>query len=122
MSPADTSIQAMLGVMRFWLDKGVDGFRMDVIPLISKRLDFPDADFTDFNKVIEEVYANTSKVLLDSAGSGNLLYLPLDQLLNRAGVNMPRIDSSRPAEASLPQSSSDSQQQVRSTRERRTRE
>ena len=23
--------------MTFWLDKGVDGFRMDVIPLISKR-------------------------------------------------------------------------------------
>lgn len=45
-------------IMRFWLDKGVDGFRMDVIPLISKRLEFPDADFSDFNKVIEEVYAN----------------------------------------------------------------
>ena len=24
-------------LMRFWLDKGIDGFRMDVIPLISKR-------------------------------------------------------------------------------------
>lgn len=45
-------------MMRFWLDKGVDGFRMDVIPLLSKRLDFPNADFNDFNKVIEEVYAN----------------------------------------------------------------
>lgn len=45
-------------LMRFWLDKGVDGFRMDVIPLISKRLDFPNADFSNFNKVIEEVYAN----------------------------------------------------------------
>jgi oligo-1,6-glucosidase len=28
-------------LMKFWLDKGVDGFRMDVIPLISKRPDFP---------------------------------------------------------------------------------
>lgn len=26
-------------IMRFWLDKGVDGFRMDVITLISKRID-----------------------------------------------------------------------------------
>jgi len=25
------------GLMKFWLDKGVDGFRMDVIPFISKR-------------------------------------------------------------------------------------
>jgi oligo-1,6-glucosidase len=28
-------------VMRFWLDKGVDGFRMDVIPFISKDQTFP---------------------------------------------------------------------------------
>jgi oligo-1,6-glucosidase len=29
-------------LMRFWLDKGVDGFRMDVIPFISKDATFPD--------------------------------------------------------------------------------
>jgi oligo-1,6-glucosidase len=29
-------------LMKFWLDKGVDGFRMDVIPLISKDQSFPD--------------------------------------------------------------------------------
>lgn len=29
-------------LMRFWLDKGVDGFRMDVIPFISKNKSFPD--------------------------------------------------------------------------------
>ncbi|MBK8454717.1 MAG: alpha-glucosidase [Thiofilum sp.] len=29
-------------LMRFWLDKGVSGFRMDVIPLISKQTDLPD--------------------------------------------------------------------------------
>ena len=49
-------------LMRFWLDKGVDGFRMDVIPLISKRLDYPNADFSDFNKVIEDLYANGPRV------------------------------------------------------------
>ena len=27
--------------MRFWLDKGIDGFRMDVIPFISKDTSFP---------------------------------------------------------------------------------
>ncbi|MGA2600298.1 MAG: alpha-glucosidase [Bryobacteraceae bacterium] len=30
------------GLMKFWLDKGVDGFRMDVIPFISKRPGLPD--------------------------------------------------------------------------------
>jgi oligo-1,6-glucosidase len=29
-------------LMRFWLDKGVDGFRMDVVPFISKDPSFPD--------------------------------------------------------------------------------
>ena len=28
-------------MMRFWFDKGVDGFRMDVIPFISKDTTFP---------------------------------------------------------------------------------
>ena len=32
--------QEIYRVMRFWLDKGVDGFRMDVIPLISKDQTF----------------------------------------------------------------------------------
>lgn len=33
-------------IMRFWLDKGVDGFRCDVINFISKVQDFPDAPIT----------------------------------------------------------------------------
>ena len=43
---------------RIWLDKGVDGFRMDVIPFISKRLEWPEGDWNDFPKIVEEVYAN----------------------------------------------------------------
>ena len=31
-------------MMRWWLEKGVDGFRMDVISLISKNPDFPDGE------------------------------------------------------------------------------
>lgn len=31
-------------LMRFWLDKGIDGFRMDVINFISKTADFPDGE------------------------------------------------------------------------------
>lgn len=34
--------EAVYNDMRFWLDKGVDGFRMDVIPFISKHLDWPE--------------------------------------------------------------------------------
>lgn len=34
--------EAMLGVLRFWLERGVDGFRMDVIGMILKHPDMPD--------------------------------------------------------------------------------
>lgn len=34
--------QAVYTMMRWWLDRGVDGFRMDVINLISKHSDLPD--------------------------------------------------------------------------------
>ncbi|WP_080238527.1 glycoside hydrolase family 13 protein [Spirosoma rigui] len=34
--------QEIYAMMRFWLEKGVDGFRMDVIPFLSKEQSFPD--------------------------------------------------------------------------------
>jgi len=49
-------------IINFWLEKGIDGFRMDVIPLISKRTSFPDANQDNFPKVIEQVYSNGPKV------------------------------------------------------------
>ncbi|PWN23174.1 maltase [Microstroma glucosiphilum] len=40
--------QAILdSAVRFWLDKGVDGFRIDTASLYSKPMDFPDAEVTD---------------------------------------------------------------------------
>lgn len=33
--------EEIFSMMRFWFDKGVDGFRMDVIPFISKDTSFP---------------------------------------------------------------------------------
>jgi oligo-1,6-glucosidase len=45
-------------LMKFWLDKGVDGLRLDVISAISKRTDFPDTDTPDFNETIRKFYSN----------------------------------------------------------------
>ncbi|KAL2408647.1 Alpha-glucosidase [Exophiala dermatitidis] len=39
-------VKAVHDIMRFWLDKGVDGFRMDVINFISKEPGLPDAEKT----------------------------------------------------------------------------
>jgi Glycosidases len=47
-------------IMRFWLDKGVDGFRMDVINLISKPTGLPDGP-----KKPNERYANITKFVPD---------------------------------------------------------
>lgn len=47
-------------IMRFWLDKGVDGFRMDVINLISKPAGLPDGE-----KAPDERYANVGNVVAD---------------------------------------------------------
>ncbi|TLD28389.1 hypothetical protein PspLS_04096 [Pyricularia sp. CBS 133598] len=43
----DAMRQEIHNTMRFWLDKGVDGFRMDVINLISKDPRLPDAIVVD---------------------------------------------------------------------------
>ena len=43
-------------MMHFWLQKGVDGFRMDVIPFLSKDQSFP-----DFNGSLNE-YANGPRI------------------------------------------------------------
>ena len=54
--------QEVYDLMRFWFDKGIDGFRMDVIPLISKRLDYPRVTTEDFAEVIIKHYANGPRV------------------------------------------------------------
>jgi len=48
-------------LMRFWLDRGVDGFRMDVIPFISKRPGFADLADTERAKP-QFVYSNGPRV------------------------------------------------------------
>lgn len=49
-------------IIRFWLDKGIDGFRMDVISLISKFEGYPDADSDNLQDTINHLYANGPKI------------------------------------------------------------
>lgn len=48
-------------MMHFWFKKGVDGFRMDVIPFISKDIEYPELDATEPHEFIAH-YANGPKV------------------------------------------------------------
>jgi len=54
--------QEVYKLMKFWLDKGIDGFRMDVISLISKRLDFADADISNLTDLVTSTYSNGPRV------------------------------------------------------------
>ncbi len=43
---------------------------------------------------MESLYSNTSKVMIDSKSSGNLLYLPLDKLMQQKTVSSPLLTPS----------------------------
>lgn len=49
--------EAVHDVLRFWLERGVCGFRMDVINLISKMEGFPDAEVVDPNAPYQPGFA-----------------------------------------------------------------
>ena len=85
--------QAMYAAMRFWLDRGVDGFRMDVLWLLIKDDQFRDnppsgeavfnADQPETQEIVREM-----RSLLDGYGDRVLIgeiYLPLKSLVRYYG-------------------------------------
>jgi oligo-1,6-glucosidase len=54
--------QEIYEIMHFWFRKGIDGFRMDVVSLISKPPSLPNADTNAFTEIIAKYYANGPKV------------------------------------------------------------
>ncbi|ADR20150.1 alpha-glucosidase [Marivirga tractuosa] len=54
--------QEIYDIMHFWFKKGIDGFRMDVVSLISKLPGLPDTDSNIFTEIISKYYANGPKV------------------------------------------------------------
>ena len=56
--------EEIYAMMRWWLDRGIDGFRMDVINLISKHSDFPDSQDGGASRIIGgEYFINGPNVL-----------------------------------------------------------
>ncbi len=49
-------------VVRYWFEKGVDGFRMDVISLISKRPEYANMVSPLFSEAVEHQYANGPRI------------------------------------------------------------
>ncbi|MEJ2127419.1 MAG: FtsH protease activity modulator HflK [Woeseiaceae bacterium] len=50
---------------------------------------------------VEDVYGRSNKVFLDSQGSGNLLYLPVDQLIRQGNRQLVPADVDRAAEGQM---------------------
>jgi membrane protease subunit HflK len=72
-------------------------------------------------EAIEEVYANSSKVFVDSKGSGNLLYLPIDKLI-RDRAQESQTSAGRSGDAQSSQTSSGIQEESSTSRDRKTRQ
>lgn len=110
---------AMYDVMRFWFDRGVDGFRIDVLWHMVKAADFPDNPLNpdyqpamgDMHRVrqlystdqpeVHDIAADMRAIAdsYDARGRGDRvligeIYLPVDRLMHyygrdRAGVHLP---------------------------------
>ncbi len=44
-------------------------------------------------ETVQQIMSNTSKILLDAKGSGNLLYLPLDKIMQMSGAALPEASA-----------------------------
>jgi membrane protease subunit HflK len=55
-------------------------------------------------ETMQQIYANTSKVLVDTKGSGNLLYLPLDKLMQTTAAPVTSVSEVVPDRPSAPAS------------------
>jgi len=72
---------------------------------------------------IEDVYGRSNKVILDSQGSCQLLYLPIDQLINQRNRSAPRTDGNRASDSPNPsQAQNDVSLDAVDSRDRRVRQ
>jgi Glycosidases len=82
-------------LMRFWLDKGVDGFRMDVINFISKPAGLPDAPNPEHAQ-----YGNVEPMVADGAKLNDYLKEMNDRVLSHYDVmSVGEMPSTKPEDA-----------------------
>ena len=72
-------------------------------------------------EAIEDVYSRSNMVIIDSKGSGNLLYLPIDQLMKRSDSTSQDANSNRASDSRLSMLDGRNNARSESVRERRIR-
>jgi membrane protease subunit HflK len=75
-----------------------------------------------YYETMEEVFSNSNKVLVDTKGTGNMIYLPLDKLMEKRAP-VPTLDQQRQTSPSqsVPVAPAADEPSVESLRERGTR-
>ena len=68
-------------IVKWWLDKGIDGFRMDVINMISKDLTFPDG-----NKEEGKLYGDLSPFVMNGPKVNEYLRELNEKVLNKYDI------------------------------------
>ncbi|KRM07089.1 trehalose-6-phosphate hydrolase [Liquorilactobacillus ghanensis DSM 18630] len=82
-------------LMRFWLNKGVDGFRMDVINFLSKAAGLPDAPNPENSE-----YANVEPMVADGLKLNDYLHEMNEKVLSHYDVmSVGEMPSSTPKDA-----------------------
>jgi oligo-1,6-glucosidase len=78
--------EAVYEMMRWWLDRGVDGFRMDVINYISKAVTLPDGALPDGALPVGQAYADGSGSYLNGPRLHEFLHEMFQRVLAGRGV------------------------------------
>ncbi len=73
-------------------------------------------------EAVEEVYGNSNKVILDSQGSGNLLYLPIDKLVGNQSRSVTSNTDSLPPVVGQSVGGEMTQEEAQAARARRVRQ
>ncbi len=73
-------------------------------------------------ETMQQVYSNVSKVMVDSRSGSNLLYLPLDRLLQQAGVPVAAATGANPSVATPTEPTGNQSVDIRSRDGARTRD
>lgn len=73
-------------------------------------------------EAVEDVYGNSNKVIIDSKATGNLLYLPLDQIMRNENRSAPGAETNRASDAQTPEVVASPERSTTEGRERVTRE
>jgi membrane protease subunit HflK len=76
-----------------------------------------------YTDAMQEIYSNVTKVLVDSKSGSNLLYLPLDKLMQMTGqpATTPSAQPSAPTPSTIPAPTSRSTDNAARSRERESR-